>query len=105
MSVSDRDGFTFKIEIVETSCIYFHSHFYKTFKDRAKIKGASILKNHTIKEALGYCSSCQDKIKKCLRTYNTLSDEFFFETRKLLIQHYTKIYDKNNLVIYISPSD
>ena len=67
MSASPDRGYSLKIEIIETSCIYFCSHFYKSFKDGTKIKDASILKNHTIKQALCFCSSCLDKIRKCLK--------------------------------------
>ena len=104
MSVSDRHVFYLKVDLIKAGCIYFCSHFYKAFKYRTSIKDASILKNHLIKEALCYCSSCKTKIKKCLRNHDTLNDEFFFEGRKLLIQHYPKVYDKNNLVICMSPS-
>ena len=104
MSASPKKGYSLKVEIAETSCIYFCSHFYTGFKDRTEIKNASILKNHTMKEALCYCLTVWKELK-CLRKYNTLSDEFFFETRKLLIQHYPKVYAKNNLVIRMTPSD
>ena len=103
MNVSpERDGYSLKIEIVETSCIYFCSHFFKAFKDKTRIKNASLLNNHLIKEALCYCLNCKDKSKKYLRNYNTLIDEFFLEGKKLLIQY--KVHDKNDLVINITPS-
>ena len=63
MSASPEKGYSLKVEIAETSYIYFCSHFYKGFKDRTEIKNASILKNHTMKEALCYCLNCLERIK------------------------------------------
>ena len=103
--LSNRDDFLLKVEINEASCLYFCSHFYKAFKDKARNNDASILENYSSREALSYCASCRNKIKKYLRHYDTLSDEFFFEGRKFLIQHYPKIYcGENNLVTYMSAS-
>ena len=63
--------------------------------------------NHTMKEVLCYCTSFKDGIQTCLQTNDTLSDEFFFETRcfDALMQYYPIKHDKRNLVIYMSPSD
>ena len=102
MNVLNRDDFLLKVEINETSCLYFCSHFYKAFKNKTRINDATILKNYSSREALCYCASCRKKIKKYLRNYDTLKDEFFFEGRNFSIQYYPKVYcDENNLVIYI----
>ena len=59
---------------------------------------------HLSREILCYCATCRDEIKKLLDNYDTLSDEVFFEGRKLLIQYYPKYSDKNK-VKYMSMSD
>lgn len=66
MSASEQYGFTLEVEIADISCFYFCSQFYEAFKD---ITDNLILKNHKVKKALCYCSSCEDKIKRCLKTY------------------------------------
>ena len=105
MNVSNRDDFLLKVETNEASFLFFCSHFYKAFKDKARINDTSILKNYSSREALCYCASCRNKSKKYLRNYDTLSAEFLFEERKLLIQYYPKFYcDKNNLVTLMSAS-
>ena len=105
MNVSNRDDFLLKVEINEASCLYFCSYFYKAFKDKVRINDVSILKHYSSREALCYCSSCRNKIKKYFLNYDTLSDAFFFKGRKLLIQRYPKVYcGENNLVIYMSAS-
>ena len=98
MSVLDQDGFIIDIENAALGCIYFCNPFYEVFKNKTKIKNASILDNYSSKKALCYCLSCYNKIKKYLKTCDTLSGQFFFEARKLLIPHHPKIYDKNNLI-------
>ena len=106
MNVSGQDGFSLRIEIDKTCCFCFCSHFYKAFKDRARIKNASILKHYSSREVLRFCADCQNKIKKYLCNYDALSNEFFFEGRKLLIQYYPEVFcDENSLVIYISASE
>ena len=92
MNVSNRDDFFLKVETNKTSCFYFCSHFYKAFKDKRRINDTSILKNYSWREALSYCASCRNKIKKYLRNYDTLSAEFLIEGRKLLIKYYPKFY-------------
>lgn len=37
-----------KVEIKESNRLYFCSHFYKSFKDKAKIHNASILQNNSL---------------------------------------------------------
>ena len=85
-----QDGFSPKIEITETSCVYFCPHFYKKFKERTNIKDASVFENYKMKEALCYCLSCNDKNKKRLKIYDTSSDRYFLEARKLLMLYYPK---------------
>ena len=41
----------FRIEIQDMNCFYFCSHFYKTFKDKVKVRGASVLKKGKYKRS------------------------------------------------------
>ena len=100
--ISDLGDLAANIENFGPSCIYFCSHFYKVFKEKKKIRNASILDSYVLKEALCYCLSCRDKIKKHLRIYDTSNDRFFFEARKRFIQYHPKIYENNNLFSYIN---
>ena len=101
MNCSGSDGLTFRTEISETSL--FLLLFFKAFKYKERIKNASVLRNHPTKEVLCYCEGFQKKIKKYLCVYDTLSDEFFFEGRKLLMPYFPQVYCcGNNLMIYLA---
>ena len=85
------------MEIDSTSCFYFCSHFHRAFKNKVNIKGYSILKKSN--ELIGYCSDCQDKIfRKLLGEYDSLSDIHFIEARKLLIQYFPTVKQKDKVV-------
>ena len=75
------------MEIDSDSCFYFCSHFHRVFKSKVNIKGVPILRRSN--KVIGHCSHCQDKIfKKLIEENHILSDTYFFESRKLLIQYF-----------------
>ena len=85
------------MEIDSTSYYYFCSHFHRAFKNKVNIKGYSILKRSN--EVIGYCLDCQDKIvRKLLGEYHSLSDIYVFEARKLLIQYFPIVKEKDKVV-------
>ena len=91
------------MEVGSTSCFYFCSHFHKAFKSKVNIKRASILRKSN--EIIGYCSNCQDRIfRKLLGEYNSLSDTYFFEARKLLISYFPIVKEKHK-VVHININD
>ena len=59
MNVSFNNVGSFRIEIEETACFYFCNHFYKVFNCKVKVRGASVLKQSSSREVIGYCSDCQ----------------------------------------------
>ena len=57
-----------------TVSIFVHI-FFQAFKNKTIVKEATVIENREKQEALVYCA-------------DTLSDDFFLEARKLLIQYY-----------------
>ena len=92
------------MEIDSTSCLYFCSHFHRAFKSKVNIKGAFILKKSN--EVIGYCPDCQVKIfRKLLGEYDSLSNTYFFEARKLLIIYFLIVKEKGVVHINIDDSN
>ena len=71
MNVLNRDDFLLKVEINETSCLYFCSHFYKAFKNKTRINDATILKIIRQEKLCVIVQAVGKKIKKYLRNYDT----------------------------------
>ena len=76
------DAVNFRIVIEETSCFYFCSHFYKAFKDKVNFRGASVMKQESTKEVIGYCSECRKNILKIICKHTTLSKGVFLKQEK-----------------------
>ena len=87
MNVYYNGGVAFNMKLDEVSCFYFCDHFYKAFKKKQTVKDASVLRTHPIEEVIGYCCSCQKKICKLCCQFESLSDSFFVEAKKILIQY------------------
>ena len=87
MNVYYNEGLIVNDKIEEVSCFYFCNHFYKSFKKREPIKSASMLRSHPTEEVIAYCCSCQDKVRKICCQFESLSDSFFMEAKKILIQY------------------
>ena len=76
-------GRSFWIELHDTSSFYFCNDFFKAFKNKINLGNTAILRQ--LKEVIAYCSECKEVIDKYLKHLDSLSTEFFFEARKLLI--------------------
>ena len=87
MNVYYNEGLIVNDKIEEVSCFYFCNHFYKAYKKREPIKSASMLRSHPTAEVIAYCCSCQDKVRKICCQFESLSDSFFMEAKKILIQY------------------
>lgn len=106
MNVSLDNRESFGREVKETACFYFCDHFYKAFKDKVKVRGASVLKQTPSKEVIAYCSDCRKQIFRYLGNINTLSTEIFSEARKLLIQYFLIIdYSEKFFLLNIRVDD
>ena len=100
-NIPDENGTcSFWIELENTSCFYFCDHFYKNFKDKVGIRGASVIKENRTKEVIGYCADCEKYLSKLLKC-EKLTKYFFFEVRKSLIQRYSIVTSKSKYVIYV----
>ena len=88
MNVYYNGGVVFNMKLDEVSCFYFCDHFYKAFKKKQTIKGASILRSHPAENVIAYCSNCCKKIRKISCQLESLSYNFFAEAKKKLIQYY-----------------
>ena len=88
MNVYHNVGVVFHMKLDEVSCFYFCAHFYIAFKEKQTTKGASILCSHPNEEVIAYCSSCYKKIRQICCQLESLSDSFFAEAKKILIQYY-----------------
>ena len=91
MNVYYNGGVAFNMKLDEVSCFYFCDHFYKAFKKKQTVKGASILRSHPNEEVIAYCSSCHKKNFKICCQLESLSDSFFAEAKKILIQRYSQV--------------
>ena len=70
----DRNDWRLLLDTEDISCFYFCNHFLETFMKKSKIKNASTLTCHSLKEILLYCETCKNKIKKLLDNCDKLSD-------------------------------
>lgn len=93
---------SFRIELDEASCFYFCERFYKAFKKKTSVKGTSILKQQSTREAIGYCAACWKKICKLFYGIETINDELFAKAKKLLIQYYPIIKFEGVYVVNIN---
>ena len=101
MNVLFNNRVFFNVKIEEASCFYFCEHFYKAFKEKKPIKNASILQYHPAEELIGYCCECQKKIQKLCSQFEALSNNYFIEAKKTLIQYYPIVKWKGVFVIDI----
>ena len=82
MNVNYNGNGICNVKIEETSCFYFCNHFYKAFKKKESMKGASILRLRPSEEVIAYCVNCKDIIFKICRQFEPLSDSSFIEAKK-----------------------
>ena len=47
----------FRIELADTC--YFCGHFYEAFMGKAEVRGATVVKEISLKELISYCSGCR----------------------------------------------
>ena len=80
---------------------YFFGHFYKVFKEKKSSKGVSVLQSHAEEEVIAYCCDCQGKLCKTCSEFENLSDDYFNEAKKTLIQYYPMVKWKEVCVINI----
>ena len=71
------------------------------------VRGASVLKQHSSNEVIGYCAEFGKKLVYTFLVATHCSMIFFFLAKKLLIQYFQyfkekKILRKNNFVININ---
>ena len=85
---------SFWINLDDTFCFYFCNHFLKAFKEKVKIKDALVLRKSNPDEVIACSDECKGRIVKYLRHFDTLSDEFFLEASKLLIQYFPVNYNR-----------
>ena len=79
-NIPDKNGVvSFQAELENTSCFYFCNHFYKNFKDKVRITGASVIRENRTKEYI----------------------YIYFEVRKFLIQFYPIVTSKSKYIIYV----
>ena len=101
-NIPDENGtISFRIELENTSCFYFCDHFYKNFKDKVRIRGASVIRENRTKEVIGYCADCEKYLSKLLKC-DKLTKYFFFEMRKFLIQCYPIATSKSKYIMYVN---
>ena len=76
-NIPDENGaYSFQIELENSSCFYFCDHFCKNFKDKVRIRGASVVRDNRTKEVIGYCADCEKYISKILKC-DKLTEYFF----------------------------
>lgn len=81
MNIS-HSSLSFRIEIDVTTSFYFCEHFYKAFKDKVNFRGASVMKQESTKEVIGYCSECRKNLLKIICKHTTLSKGVFLKQEK-----------------------
>ena len=64
-----------EMTLMKATVSIFVDLFFEAFKNKTIVKGTTVIEKREKQEALVYCA-------------DTLSDDFFFEARKLLIQYY-----------------
>lgn len=94
-----NDTCTFRIEIEETSGFYFCDHFYKAFKDKVKVRNASVWTKKVQKKLYDNIGKMFWNFSISVTRYRMI---FFFEARKLLIQHYPIVTATNRYIVYIN---
>ena len=91
----------FNVKIEEVACFYFCDHFYKAFREKKSIKNASVLQPHPTEEVIVYCLECQKKNYDICSKFDNLSERFFIEAKKNLIQYYPIVKWKGVSIINI----
>ena len=65
------------------------------------IKNASAFQSHLHEEAIAYCYECQKQIRSICSKFESLSDSYFNEAKKNLIQYFSVVKYKRVCVIDI----
>lgn len=94
-----NDTRTFRLEIEETSGFYFCDHFYEAFKDKGKVRNASVWTKKVQKKLFDNVDKMCWNFSISVTRYRMI---FFFEARKLLIQHYPIVTATNRYIVYIN---
>ena len=84
------------------SCFYFCPRFYRAFKEENITKDSIVLQLYPYEEIVVCCCICHKKI--CLissRFEDDLSDRFFNELKKLLIQYFL-LQQKFKVTMFVS---
>ena len=53
-------------------------------------------------EVVAYCAACRKYLLKTLWRFDTFSDAFSLETRKLWIQHYPIVKPGTKYIVYVN---
>ena len=64
-------------ELENTSCFSFCGHLHKDFKDKVRVRGASVIRKNSTKEVIGYCADCEKYLSELLGC-NELTKFFYF---------------------------
>ena len=102
MNVNYNGNDICNVKIKETSCFTFAIIFIRLLKKKESMKGASVLRLRPSEEVIAYCANCKDIIFKICRQFEPLSDSFFIEAKKNLIQYYPTIKWKGVCVIELN---
>ena len=77
----------------------FVSIFTRLLKKTYSTIDAVVIENYELREALAYCKSCQKTYIRHFTQLNELSDAYFLEVRKFLIQYYPSSTADNYFVM------
>ena len=77
----------------------FVSIFMRLLKKTYSTIDAVVIESYELREGLAYCKSCQKTYIRHFTQLNELSDAYFLEVRKFLIQYYPSSIADNYFVI------
>ena len=79
----------YRLNIKKCNCLYFCPHFYEIFKkERNLLQNAIVINKLCSKEVLVYCRQCEINFIHKYFNLHRLTDEYFFEIRKILIHYF-----------------
>ena len=87
MNMNENQPFArYFLKPAEFNCLYFCLHFYEVFLKNITFESADVVES--LEEVLLYCKQClKQNIRKCVFS-DCLSDAYFPEVKKFLIQYY-----------------
>lgn len=91
-----------RIDLDESNCFLFFFSFFEAFKQKSIVKGATAIERHELKEGIAYCAKCRKYLVPKFHRFGTLSNDFFLEVRKLLIQYYPEKKSGISYVVHVT---